>query len=60
MEPAVYLCYTSIDCYHDNGATYRGEVSRTELGTKCIAWTDASNLNVNPTTHPDAVSCPPS
>ena len=45
-----------VDCYHGDGDDYRGEATRTEKGTRCIAWSDAGGLSVNVDSHPDAVS----
>ena len=45
-----------VDCYHGDGDNYRGEATRTEKGTRCIAWSDAGGLSVNVDSHPDAVS----
>ncbi|XP_013414821.1 uncharacterized protein LOC106176828 isoform X2 [Lingula anatina] len=54
-KPLPFICQkvaVSSDCYEGNGENYRGRVSRTEDGTLCENWSNATDIN--PTTHPFA------
>ena len=50
------MCYhfMTSECYVGNGIDYRGTVHRTEAGTMCHSWENASAIN--PSTHPGKVS----
>ena len=43
------------DCYVGSGIDYRGFEDRTERGTKCVNWLDASHYSINADRYPDAV-----
>uniref|UniRef100_H3AXI3 Macrophage stimulating 1 n=1 Tax=Latimeria chalumnae TaxID=7897 RepID=H3AXI3_LATCH len=47
---------SEVDCYHKNGETYRGTISRTRKGITCQKWSAQypHKTKFTPTTHPHA------